>query len=92
MTEHTLKTDPEVFEASLAHLRHYEIRYDDRGYKVGDTLILKETEFSAIEMLKQDKPLAFTGRELKKEISHILEGVQYGLYPGYVILSTKDIQ
>lgn len=50
MKTHNLKTDPEVFSANLAGLKPWEIRYDDRGYQVGDMIILEETRFSGCEM------------------------------------------
>lgn len=57
---HELKTDNEMFEAVYSGFKGYEIRFDDRGYQVGDWLHLKETEFTGEEM-KAGKPLVFTG-------------------------------
>jgi hypothetical protein len=84
--EHELKTDPTAFEASFLKKKPYEIRFDDRGFKEHDVLILKETKYSGIEM-KEGKPLIYTGRELRATIRFILRGPIYGLLPGWVILS-----
>ena len=60
----------------------FEIRKNDRGFEVGDTLILKEWNPT------YRMP---TGREQHCEITYILEGnketVQYGLKEGFCIMS-----
>lgn len=87
-TSHELKTDPDVFNASWLGKRNYEIRYNDRDYQVGDTLILRETRFSGVEM-QNGRPLIYTGREMDRIVTHILEG--YGLDDGWVILSVEPL-
>ncbi|WP_202863795.1 DUF3850 domain-containing protein [Burkholderia gladioli] len=84
---HELKTDPDVFAAVLAGDKTHEIRYNDRSFKVGDTLRLRETRYSGESMKCQpdDYPLEYTGREATRVISHVLDG--YGLMPGWVVLS-----
>ncbi len=79
-----LKTDPEVFAAVLCGAKTYEIRFNDRNFQVGDSLLLRETTFSGAEM-KAGKPRDYTGREISKTVSHVLSG--YGLMPDWVILS-----
>lgn len=85
--KHELKTDPFVFEAVYEGEKTYEIRFNDRGFALGDKLVLKETVYSGDEM-KRGSPLEFTGRELFKTVSHILTG--YGLKEGWCILSFKS--
>ncbi len=41
MTEHILKTWPNVFAAVKDGRKRFEWRRDDRGFEVGDVLILK---------------------------------------------------
>ncbi|MBK5052857.1 DUF3850 domain-containing protein [Burkholderia sp. R-70006] len=83
---HELKTDPDVFEAVLDGRKTHEIRFNDRCFTIGDTLLLRETRYTGEEMRAPDpRPLEYTGRELTRVVSHILEG--YGLQPGWVILS-----
>lgn len=83
---HVLKTDPEVFDAVWRGDKTYEIRYNDRGYKVGDTLLLMETRSTGLEM-KLGAPLEYTGRNTETKVTHILAGPLYGLTEEWVILS-----
>jgi hypothetical protein len=80
-----LKTDPLPFAALLAGTKTNEIRNDDRNFKVGDTLIFRETRFSAVEMATQGAPLEYTGRAQWRFVSHVQRG--YGLQDGHVALS-----
>jgi len=86
MAHHDLKTDPEVFQASADGVKNFEIRRNDRDFKVGDVLTLHETEHSGAEM-QDGKPLVYTGRSTKAKIYYILHGPIYGLEDGWVILA-----
>ncbi len=80
---HKLKTDSEVFQAVVEGRKTFEIRFNDRDFKVGDLIVLKETKFTGQQM-REGSPLIYTGREMQKQISYILSG--YGLQDGWVIL------
>jgi hypothetical protein len=84
MTEHVLKTDPEVFDAVWQGLKTFEIRVNDRNFQVGDTLRLRETKFTGLQM-HMGQPLEYTGRETTRTVSHVLSG--YGLADSWVCLS-----
>lgn len=80
MDIHDLKIIPKYFEDVVFNGKNFEIRRNDRDFKVGDILILRE--FAAGE---------YTGRECKKQIQYILKGDgTYGLNPLNCILSIKD--
>lgn len=81
---HELKTDPEVFQAAWDGLKTFEIRFNDRDFKVGDSLYLLETEHTG-EAMRTGAPLVYTGRTQMKVVSHVLTG--YGLAPGWCCLS-----
>lgn len=84
MTTHDLKTDPAVFADVLSGAKTFEIRFNDRGFQIGDTLHLLETENDGADM-RSGAPLIYTGREVTKTVSHILTG--YGLAEGWCCLS-----
>ncbi len=74
---HELKIIPKYFEDVKSGKKNFEIRKDDRDYKVGDLITLKEYENGQ-----------YTGREIKNlPIIYILRGAtKYGLMDGYCIL------
>ncbi|WP_400195257.1 ASCH/PUA domain-containing protein [Candidatus Methanomassiliicoccus intestinalis] len=78
MMIHELKILPEYFEAVAGGAKSFELRKDDRGFTVGDEIILKE--WNGTE---------YTGRSVKKQISYILKNYT-GLAEGYAILSLRD--
>jgi len=83
-TQHELKTDPLLFQASSDKIKNFEIRFNDRDFKVGDRLILLETVHTGLQM-KNGAPLEYTGRKLIRDVTYILDG--YGLEKGWVVMS-----
>lgn len=81
---HELKTDATVFDAVARGVKTHEIRFNDRGFAVGDLLHLRETVWSG-EQMRVGAELMFTGRAALREVAHIQTG--YGLADGWVILS-----
>lgn len=61
--------------------KQFEVRNDDRKYKVGDFLVLKEY-----------KKNVFTGRQITALIEYKLEGGKFGIKDGYCVLSIKFIR
>lgn len=82
---HTLKTDPEVFDAVQSGAKTHEIRRNDRGFAVGDLLVLRRTEHTGEEM-RAGAPLVYSPvPALHRTVTHVLTG--YGLSDGWCILS-----
>lgn len=88
MNTHELKTDPLLFEKSLLGLKPFEIRVNDRCFKEGDILILRETDISG-EEIKKGKKWKYTGRYKKVIINYILSG--YGLKTNWVVMAVRDL-
>jgi hypothetical protein len=72
--KHFLKTRREHYDAVASGYKRVELRRDDRGFAVGDTLVLQEWEDGA-----------YTGRAMRVEVTHVLSG--WGLPAGLVALS-----
>ena len=77
-TVHEVKTSPTFFQAAMSGKKRFELRKNDRGYHVGDTLIQKEF-----------KDNAYTGYELTQEIVYMLEDFT-GLEEGFCILGVEN--
>lgn len=78
---HELKTDTKYYQDVEKGIKTFELRWNDRDFKVGDMVVLKEVAGQYAEL---------TGRSLpQKEIIYILEGGQFGLRDGFVILQLK---
>lgn len=79
---HELKTWSECFHDIWWNRKTFELRYNDRNYQVGDTLLLKEWNKDTQE---------FTGRECMRTVTSMLSGPRPGLSEGWVIMSIKPL-
>jgi len=98
---HELKINPEFFDAVASGIKTFEVRKNDRPFRIGDTLVLLEFDDS-----KQTPSLSlgfnddssdpspagscYTGRETRKTITYILDDKDYCLN-GFVILGIKHL-
>ncbi len=78
---HILKTHPLYFQAVLTGKKNFEIRKNDRGFSVGDQLLLKETEDESGEKL--------TGRKILVIVDYITDFEQKEDYV-VMAISVKD--
>ncbi len=78
---HELKILPEYFKDVRSGLKNFEIRQNDRDFKVGDTLVLQE--YFAGE--------GYTGRKVIKKIKYVFEGDgSFGLSKEYCVLGLEE--
>lgn len=75
--EHELKIWPEYFQAVASGQKNFEIRKNDRDFKVGDILILKE-----YDSVKKE----YTGDYVGREITYIMNEQPF-VPEGYVVMS-----
>lgn len=79
---HALKTWPEYYKAVESGQKNFEVRRNDRPFKVGDTLLLQEWD---------NKKEEYTDKELRKGVTYILKGRQeFGIFGDYVVMGLKD--
>jgi len=80
MTVHELKLQQPYFNDVWNGLKDFEVRKNDRNYKVGDRL--KFIEFP------------FVGRQrfIIKEVKYILKGGEYGIDKDFVVLGLKEFK
>ncbi len=77
MKIHEIKLYSCYFDDVLSGKKSFELRKNDRDYYEGDYLILKEIDNEGL-----------TGRQLKVEVSYLLQDYD-GLLDGYCILGIK---
>lgn len=75
---HCLKIEPQYYIDIESGIKTFEIRYNDRDYKVYDILYLQEYCNGK-----------YTGREIEKEICYIMDNPQF-CKEGYVVLGIRD--
>ena len=89
MKTHEVKSWPEFFEPVFNGVKTFELRENDRRYKPGDLLVLKEWNPTTEE---------YTGRQCRKRISYVFEGAGTvgviaplrGISHGFAILQLMD--
>lgn len=77
--EHNLKTWPEYYQAVCKGEKTFEIRKNDRDFKVGDTLILKEYN---------PEKQCYTGDNIRVEVTYILDKKPF-VPDGYVCMGIR---
>ena len=77
MKVHNLKIKPQYFKDVVSGIKTFEVRKNDRNFKVGDLMVL--------ETYDNEK---FTGDFVNTEITYILDDPKY-CKKGYVILGFK---
>lgn len=75
---HELKILPEYFEAVTSGRKRFEIRKNNRDFKVGDLLYLREWNGEN-----------FTGESYKAEVTYITD---YEQKDGYVVLGIRGVE
>jgi hypothetical protein len=104
MKSHELKTWPESFSAILKGLKTFEIRNNDRNFKKGDILVLREFrpckrcggdgrymfDPPSFDKCCEEPHGDYTGRKLKRKVTYILDS-HAGLDGDYVIMAVKPL-
>ncbi len=83
--EHALKTLTVFFHPMAEGAKTFEIRLNDRDYRVGDTLRLEE--YDADRREKNPADTGMTGRFERKRITYMTD---YRQQPGYVVLGLGE--
>ena len=77
---HDLKIDWIYFPYIISETKSYEIRKNDRDYRVGDILILREWRPDIKE---------YTGRLCTREVVWILNRGEFGLEYSFIVMTLK---
>jgi hypothetical protein len=88
----------EPFKATFDGSKKFEFRRNDRNFKVGDNILLKEW----LPTLNECKPSGYTGRQIMLHVDYLMtaeDATFVGLgwentspiYKGYVIMSVTPV-
>ena len=78
---HYLKTWPPVFQHMVDGLKRFEYRKNDRDFKVGDTLVLREWRPDSKQYSRREKFVT---------VRYIMSGGQFGIPEGFCIMDVAD--
>ena len=79
--EHDLKVHSGYFAALKSGAKPFEVRLDDRGYAVGDALLLREWD---------PEREVYTGERLRRVVTYKMSGGRFGLDSGYCVLGLAE--
>ena len=82
MKMHALKTAHDMWDAVARGAKTAEFRKDDRGFEVGDTLILVRLRTPSRYVITHGP-----APKIERTITHIVRGPDYGIPEGYAMLS-----
>lgn len=86
---HELKTWPHFFSAIASGDKNFEVRKNDRNFQLGDELLLRE--FKPENYDDEVPGEHYTGRILHRQIRYILQGGEFGINEGYVVLGLAKL-
>lgn len=89
MSEHTLKTLERYWDAVADGRKTFEVRKNDRAFQTGDILVLEKWDNDGRYYLTEPGD-AFEPMKLRKRITYLLQGGQFGIKPGYCVLGLAD--
>lgn len=89
MSEHTLKTLERYWDAVADGRKTFEVRKNDRAFQTGDILVLEKWDDEG-RYYRTEPGTSFTPLKLRKRITYLLPGGQFGIEPGYCVLGLAD--
>jgi hypothetical protein len=99
MTEHILKCWPNAYDAVASGIKRFEWRKDDRGFEVGDVLVLRKWDPSprpgcgVIGYVRQREltigAVEYTDQRVR--VTYILRGM-FGIPEGYCVMSIERME
>ncbi|GGG27697.1 ASCH/PUA domain-containing protein [Hymenobacter glacieicola] len=78
---HELKVWPACFAAVVSGAKPFDVRLNDRDYRVGDALLLREYEPESEQ---------YSGRTTERWISYLLQGGSFGVEEGWCVLGLAE--
>lgn len=85
---HKLKTHPQMFADLRESRKRFEVRRDDRGFRIGDVLELHEWPVEDRDCMIDhvDSSCMRATQRIRFSVTYILRGGEWGIEPGYVVM------
>ena len=80
--DHEIKIATKFYNAVVSDAKQFEIRRDDRGYRCGDVVMLREFDSGT------HPDAGYTGRQTAVRIKYITD---YAQQPGFVVFGFKRL-
>ena len=77
---HILKCHAPYFDDIASLKKMFEVRYDDRDYRVGDDLVLREYAPATAQ---------YSGQTVRRRVRYVMKGGQFGIMPNHVVLTLE---
>lgn len=84
--DHELKVWPPYYQDVQDNRKAFEIRRNDRDFKVGDICLMREYRPAT-----HGFPGSFTGRSVRREIIYVLPDGEFGVLHGFVVLGIRPV-
>lgn len=78
---HELKVWPACYAAVVAGTKPFDVRFNDRDFRVGDALLLREYEPESEQ---------YSGRTVERWVSYLLQGGAFGVEEGWCVLGLAE--
>lgn len=88
---HELKTPARYFEAVERGDKTFEVRLNDRAFQTGDTITLAKMDNEG-KCYETPSGNRFEKITLKRKITYILQGGQFGIEPRYCVLGLGPVE
>ena len=79
--QHDLKVWPVFFDALMSGDKSFEVRKNDRSFRVEDTLLLREWD---------DRKERYTGRSTTKTVTYVMLGGHFGIAEDYLVMGIRE--
>lgn len=89
--EHKLKTLGRYWDAVADGTKTFEVRLNDRAFQTGDILVLEKMDNEG-RYYQTTEPMGCTPTSIRKRITYLLQGGQFGIEPRYCVLGLGDVQ
>lgn len=90
MSVHELKTHARYFDAVAEGRKTFEVRKNDRAFQTGDILELQKVEDEPPHYSVNPPGERFGKTIIRKRITYLLQGGQFGIEPGYCVLGLGE--